>query len=270
MTLPTVDFCGLQTTRLLIGANPFAGFSHQTAERDSEMRAYYTPERIRETWARAEASGINTFVTNNQTPHVVETTRKYLAEGGTMHWFGQLNHEPFDGNMFRAIDRAIEIGAKAAYLHGGIVDELCEAGQGQELREWIAHGKSQRLPIGVAGHKPRTHYWVAEMDIVDFHAVCFFTCGSVHEGSGDKFRLKDVPAAVECIQRIGKPCIAYKIMAAGRVAPRMALDYAFEHIKPCDVVNVGMYRGDSDDMVEENARIVAHLLKHMAAGKTET
>ena len=34
MMLPTVDFCGLKVTRLIIGANPFGGFSHQSEQRD--------------------------------------------------------------------------------------------------------------------------------------------------------------------------------------------------------------------------------------------
>jgi hypothetical protein len=38
----------------------------------------------------------------------------------------------------------------------------------------------------------------------------------------------------------------------------MAFEYAFEHIKPGDVVNVGMHRGDNDDMVEQN---VTHVLR---------
>ena len=53
--LPSVDLCGLKVTRLILGANPFAGFSHQTPERDGEMRDYYTVERIMETWARAQS-----------------------------------------------------------------------------------------------------------------------------------------------------------------------------------------------------------------------
>lgn len=36
----------------------------------------------------------------------------------------------------------------------------------------------------------------------------------------------------------------------------MALEYAFENIKPGDVVNVGMHRGDTDTMVEENVSMV--------------
>ncbi|MCH7863461.1 MAG: hypothetical protein IH998_17865 [Proteobacteria bacterium] len=79
----------------------------------------------------------------------------------------------------------------------------------------------------------------------------FFNCGSLHDGRGLKFKLRDMPAATECIRAIEAPCIAYKIMAAGRIDPRMAFEYAFEHIKPHDVVNVGMHRGDRDDMVQQ-------------------
>ena len=48
--LPTVNFCGVEMTKMLIGANPFGGFSHQNKERDEQMRSYHTPERIIETW----------------------------------------------------------------------------------------------------------------------------------------------------------------------------------------------------------------------------
>jgi hypothetical protein len=36
--LPRVDFCGMSMTQLIIGANPFSGYSHQTAERGRPMR----------------------------------------------------------------------------------------------------------------------------------------------------------------------------------------------------------------------------------------
>ena len=41
----------------------------------------------------------------------------------------------------------------------------------------------------------------------------------------------------------------------------MAFEYAFEHIKPGDVVNVGMHRGDKEDIVEENAALVREILE---------
>ena len=57
-----------------------------------------------------------------------------------------------------------------------------------------------------------------------------------------------------------RPCIGYKIMGAGRIDARMAFEYAYENIKPGDVVNVGMHRGDKDNMVEENAALAREFL----------
>lgn len=262
--LPTVDFCGLKPTRLIIGANPFGGFSHQSPERDAEMVAYYTPERIRETWERAYAAGINTMITNNETPHVLEAVVPYVAGGGPLQWIAQTSNRAYD-SMHKAIDRVVEIGCKALYLHGGIVDGLYAHKDAATLRDWVAHARSYGIPVGVAGHAPEVHYWVDSLDLVDFHVVCFFNCGSLHAGKGHKFRLADLAPAAECCRRLEKPCIAYKIMAAGRIDPVMAFEYAFENIKPIDVVNVGIYRGDKDDMVEEDVAIVRRLLEARGA-----
>jgi len=69
--LPTVDFCGLTVTRLIIGANPFGGYSHQNRERDQEE-----PERVPDPgsvhrfrarsiwrWASRSASRIRCWIT---------------------------------------------------------------------------------------------------------------------------------------------------------------------------------------------------------------
>ncbi len=129
-----------------------------------------------------------------------------------------------------------------------------------KCRFWCDIVRSHGIPVGVAGHAPEAHLWVNSLDVVDFHAVCFFNCGSLHNGEGEKFKLADMGPAVECVRSIKKPCIGYKIMGAGRIDPKMAIEYAFDNIKPTDVVNVGMFRGDKDDMVEENAGIVRKVL----------
>ncbi|NOY79545.1 MAG: hypothetical protein GXP31_00935 [Kiritimatiellaeota bacterium] len=257
--LPTVDFCGLETTRLIIGANPFGGFSHQSEERNREMVSYYTVERIIETWGRAEAAGINTMITNNETPHVIEAVRQYLASGGKLQWIAQVSFRN-SPSMLEAVDTVVDIGAKALYFHGGLVDELYAKKDADTLRTWVEHARKRGVPVGVAGHHPGAHDWVNSLDLVDFHTVCFFNCGSLHYGKGDRFHLADIFPAVECIRRIRKPCIGYKIMGSGRIQPLMAFEFAFENIKPGDVVNVGVHRGDKDNMVEENAAMVARIL----------
>jgi hypothetical protein len=258
--LPSVKFCGLNVTRLILGANPFGGFSHQGPERNREMLAYYTVARVRETWERAEAAGINTIITNNTSENVVKAVREYLGQGGALQWIAQVSFEP-DESMDQAIDEVMRIGCRAMYLHGGLVDEAYERKDEAAIRRWCDRGRSAGVPVGVAGHAPQAHRWVDELGVADFHAVSFFNYGRLYRGKGDKkFLLSDVAEAVACIHKIRKPCIAYKIMAAGRIDARMAFEYAFESIKPTDVVNVGVHRGDKDNMVEENAALVREIL----------
>ena len=258
--LPTVDFCGLNVTRLIIGANPFGGYSHQNKQRSAEMVAYYTVDRIKETWQRAEAAGIKTMITNNETPHVLQAVREYLDDGGKLQWIAQLSHGSYDYDMSKAIDAAVDVGAKAVYFHGGLVDRAYAEQDPDSLRQWYDYAKSRGVPAGVAGHASEAHLWVNTLGLVDFHVVCFFNCGSLHHGKGDKFRLADLYKAAECVRTIAKPCIGYKIMAAGRIDAQMAFEFAFENIKPTDVVNVGMHRGDKDNMVEENVALVEQIL----------
>ncbi|MBT3346425.1 MAG: hypothetical protein HN712_29630 [Gemmatimonadetes bacterium] len=261
--LPSVDFCGLSICRLIVGANPFGGFSHQSKSRDAEMVAFHTKEQIFETWARAEASGINTIITNNETPRVTQSVSQYISGGGALQWIAQVNNNA-EPDMQTAASKAVEMGCKALYFHGARIDQLYLDKDPETLRGWVEHARAAGTIVGVAAHAPEVHLWVDSLDLVDFHAVPFFNCGSLHDGRGHKFQLKDVGPATQCIRQIQKPVIAYKIMGAGRIDARMAFEYAFDHIKPTDVVNVGMHRGDKDDMVEENVSIVEEVLRRDA------
>ncbi len=258
--VPQVDFCGLKINRLILGANPFGGYSHQSPERDETMRSYYTPDRIIETWNRAESAGINTMITNNETPHVFQAIKEYFSAKGKLQWIAQINcmHKP---NMFEAIDEAVTIGCKALYFHGGLLDEAYITKDEKTLSSWFEYTHKIGVPAGIAGHPPEAHLWVNGLDLTDFHCVPFFNCGSLHNGKGDTFSLGDIFPATECIRRIQKPCIGYKIMGAGRIDPLIAFEYAFERIKPTDVVNVGMFRGDKDNIIEENVALVNDVLK---------
>jgi hypothetical protein len=222
------------------------------------MRSYYTVDRIHETWARAEAAGINTFITNNETSHVVEAVRSYLSRGGALQWIAQVNcrHKP----MLEALDEVVAMGCRALYIHGAQVDNAYRNNDQQGLRSWCDHARSLGVPVGVAGHAPEAHLWAAGLDVADFHAVSLFNCGSLHDGKGDRFRLADMAPALDGIRRIAKPCIAYKIMGAGRMDARMAFEYTFGGIKASDAVNVGMFRGDNDRMIEENVDLVSEIL----------
>ncbi len=162
--------------------------------------------------------------------------------------------------MYEAIDGVVDIGCSALYFHGALIDSAFADGDDGTVFRWCEHARAKGVPVGVAAHSPKAHIWVDGLDTVDFHAVCFFNCGSLHDGKGGKFKLGDLGPAMDCIRSISKPCIGYKIMGAGRIDPRMAFEYAYDSIKQTDAVNVGMYRGDNDNLIEENAAMVRDIL----------
>ncbi|MCD6361403.1 MAG: hypothetical protein J7M38_11155 [Armatimonadetes bacterium] len=258
--LPCVDFCGLRVSRLIIGGNPFSGFSHQSPERDQEMMDYYTTERIKETLRRAEAAGITTTIMRSDR-HIHRILREFYNEGGTLQWIAQIAGAVDAPDWNVSIRQAVAAGARAAYIHGGILDACYAVRDAERFAELVDIMHQGGVPVGTAGHSPDAHLWAHELDLpLDFHVVSFYNCGSLHDGKGEKFKPEDPPPAVAAIRAIPKPCIGYKIMAAGRVEPREAFEFAFTNIKPGDCVNVGMYRGDKDDMVEENVRLVEEIL----------
>jgi len=84
---------------------------------------------------------------------------------------------------------------------------------------------------------------------VDFHAVPLFNCGSLHDASGGHFWLEELPRSIEVIQNISKPCIAYKVLAAGHIGAHMGLGFASRNIKSGDVINLGTNSADNDNIV---------------------
>src|SRR5437764_13884193 len=82
--LPTVKFGKADVTRLIIGSNPFYGFSHFNRILDQTMREWYTQDRRMEVLHACERHGINTWQVHFD-PQLAEDYKRYRGEGGRMH-----------------------------------------------------------------------------------------------------------------------------------------------------------------------------------------
>lgn len=255
--LPTIAIGDYQISRLTIGGNPFSGFSHQSPERDAAMLDYYTTGRIKQTLFECQEAGINTCCLRTDA-HIWRMLREFRNEGGTLQWIAQMGvgAEGFEANVRAAASN----GAIAYYIHGAVTDECYKAGDYDPVARMVDFIHDQGLLAGLAGHVPASHLAVFEAGIpADFHVVSFYNCGSLHAGGGERFDAADPPVAVDAIRGIARPCIAYKILGAGRVDAEAAFRYAYQNIKPTDAANVGMFTGDDPDMVRRNAEYVRGL-----------
>src|SRR5689334_5614658 len=82
--LPKVKFGNTEITRLIIGSNPFYGYSHFNRILDQTMRDWYTQDRRIEVLHDCERHGINTWQVHYDA-QLAEDFKRYRAEGGRMH-----------------------------------------------------------------------------------------------------------------------------------------------------------------------------------------
>jgi len=260
--LPQVPLGPLSITRFIVGGNPFSGHAHQTAEVASEMLDYHTTERIKATLRECEEQGVNTFLGRGDN-HVQRMLREYWNEGGTLQWIAQT--APERASTEANIRQIRGTGAVACFLHGGMVDGTFRNGDPEEMRDWIALIKELGMVAGMASHHYEFPLRAEEMDLgCEFYMCCFYLSESYKRGELYLDEDRDNMAAT--IRAIDKPCLAYKIMAAGRNDPEEAFSYAFANIKPSDAVVVGVYTKHHPEQVAED---VALTLKHASAARPE-
>jgi len=84
--MPTVKFGTAEVSRLIIGSNPFYGYSHFNGILNGFMREYMTQDRRMEVLHRCEQAGVRTWQLHYM-KQTMEDLRRYRAEGGRMNWF---------------------------------------------------------------------------------------------------------------------------------------------------------------------------------------
>ncbi len=259
MELPRVDFCGLSVSRIVVGGNPISGIGHQDAPLDRALRDYYTTARIKETLFRCEELGINTAVLRADN-HIIRLLHEYWNEGGTIQWFAQT--APERASVLDNIRQVAGAGAKACYLHGGVADRHQEQGTLEAFAEPLALIRERGMVPGIAGHQPKTHLDAQAQGLdFDFHMVCFYNLTGrqgkidVADAQADRYHPDDRARAARLLGQLTRPCIAYKILAAGRNDPREAIPFAVRHLKPTDICAIGFFPKDRPSEIADDIQI---------------
>jgi hypothetical protein len=251
--LPRIKLGTLEVSRLVLGSNPFFGFSHGNPQATAdEMRAWYTPERIMAVLDQAAEHGV-TAVWAPCYENWVELWKDYRRKGGKLaHWIGQPDRLP----MERDIDIAAENGAAAVFIQGGRTDEQVRAGKWDVVTAWLERIKRHGLPAGIASHETTTHLEAEKRGIpADFFHQCLYRPGNyVPEGAEE---------TLDAIEKLTKPVVVFKALAAGRVSPKDALPPLFRRLKAKDGVCVGVFPRQRDE-IGENASLSRRLA---AAGR---
>jgi hypothetical protein len=241
--LPTIRLGNLEVSRLILGSNPFFGFDHGNPQASGdEMREYYTEERIMAVLDQAAEHGI-TAVWTPCYENWVRVWNRYREKGGKLKiWIGQPDRLP----MEREIKIAIKNGAKAIAIQGIRIDDQVNSGKWDVVRGWLELIKSQGLPAGMATHRVTTHLEAEDRGLpADFYHQCLYR--------PDNYVPEGLKESLGTIEKLPKPVVAYKVLAAGRVSPKERLPYVFKRLKPKDGVCLGVFPKKRDEIAENSS-----------------
>ncbi len=249
--LPTIKIGNTDVTRLIVGGNPFSGFSHWDRELDWQMRDYFTAAKIKEVLFRCRENGMNTMLLRGDM-HIMRLIHEFRQEGGDLHWICMSASE-FD-NFDRHVNQVVQYKPAAMYHHGSVTDAMFKRGEFDELKRRIAVMKDKGLTAGLGTHMPEVMEYAEEHDWgVDFYMSCVYNISLDPKPgkTGERFEEEDIPVMYEMIRKIQKPCLAFKILGAGRRCAtqqqvQAAFIEAYRNIKDTDGVVVGMYPKNED------------------------
>jgi hypothetical protein len=253
--LPTGKIGNLTVSRLICGGNLFSSFAHS---RDliyvsRLLKEYFTDAKVMETLALSESKGINTTIlrVDDQILRILKAYRKQT--GSKIQWIAQARLPAKDPTA--EIKTAIDNGAVAVYLHGGVADDLVKKGQVETIAKTVETIKSGGVLAGVAGHMLEVTVACEKARLgVDFYMKTFNS--KSYWSAGPMPRLDSVweetPAeTISFMANVKKPWIAYKVLGAGAIHPREGFEYTFRN--GADFVCVGMF----DFQVVENIGIAS-------------
>jgi len=270
--LPTIEIGGVTLSRLMIGGNPFSGNSHYSVELNEEMLNYFTTENIKRTLHRCEQLGMRSFVVRGDA-QMFAVVREYRAEGGKMSWLAQ--HAPEFGNYEAGIHKIKQAGAQLVYHQGTVTDALYKEGNYSQIKENLKIIRDAGFPaVGLATHIPQViEFADSEGWDIDYYMLSVYNLSRIDRVSSyastrvnidEPFFEEDRALAFEAIRKTQKPCIAFKVLGAGRRCEtrddvRAALEESYASIKSCDAVLVGMFPKYLDEPAI-NIKIVEDIL----------
>lgn len=267
----SVNFFGHQVSKLIVGDNPMNGHSYvEDKISGEEMLQFFTAERIKETLFRMEEYGYNTFLPLAD-PYIIRVLQEYRRDGGKLQFIFQTYPAMNQDVSVRQMASVEPIGI---YHRGTDTDFLYESDRCGEILENIQKYRSVGCPVGLGTHRPDViELSERENWDVDFYFACMHNARRNREGeqsgfitgktkSGLIFYPEDRAVMLDCLKKVEKPVIAFKIFGGGqmflnkseeekRALIKGVYQEIFTALKPDDMAVFGAFQRDRDEIRED-------------------
>jgi hypothetical protein len=260
--LPVVPLGNKQVTRLIAGGNPIGGYSHSTPRLSQLMVQWFTPERTTEYALRCEQNGINTWQSHYDAK-VRDALTAARERGCKIQWIC------LTADKQENLKEVLGLKPIAVSHHGNVTDDFFRAGEQEKIHDFVKRVHDAGVIAGVSSHNPDN---IARIEDAgwenDFYMTCFYRVSRTPEDIkavtndrvlGELYLESDPLRMTARIRQVKKTCLAFKILAAGRLCNNkksieQAFRFAYSNIKPADACIVGLYPVFSDE-IEEDASL---------------
>jgi len=282
-SVPCGKIGNVSLSRLFIGGNLIGGWAHSRdlMYASKLFTSYNTEAKIFETLELCQACGINAIQLD---PACWDPITKYNQTHNpkiqTMVCVPLIADK---AKMNEAIKRQIDLGATLLYSHGGVTDSFMMGGGSTDvIAQMVELIKAQGVPAGVGGHSlnmpvacerdkvtadyyvktfPMDRYWSATPKESRVEYDWMKGNASDHDKNNDNMWCNNPEETAAFFEKVEKPWVAFKVMAAGAIKPQMAFPYAYRN--GADFIIAGMF----DFQVEADVKIALEALQKVASRK---
>ena len=277
-SLPCGKICNVSLSRLFIGGNLIGGWAHSRdlMYASKLFTSYNTEAKIFETLELAQECGINTIQLDPKCwDVVVKYNQHHTTKIQTMVCVPLIEDKT---KMNEAIKRQVDLGVTLLYSHGGATDaHMMNGGEIDVIGQLVDLIKAQGVPAGVGGHslnmpvaceknKVNADYYVKT-----FHTDRYWSAtpedgrkeydwmrrNTDHNGNNDSMWCNNPDETAAFMEKVKKPWVAFKVMAAGAINPRIAFSYAYRN--GADFIIAGMF----DFQVETDVKVAIDNLRKL-------
>ncbi len=241
---PRTEVGGLSLSRLIIGTNWLAGYSHRSSSADNMIKARHsTPDTIVPMLDVFLSHGVDTIMAPfGMTPAIYEAVKIAEDKNGKemiMVDTPVINVDDNDAARREAeatIKECAARGAKVCLIHHYSAEQLVNKNRRQIVRidDYTKMIRDAGMIPGLSAHMPELVMFSDENGYDVETYIQIYNC------MGFLMQV-EVEAVAAIIRGAKKPVMTIKPLAAGRTTPFVGLNFSWATIRDCDMVTLGCF-----------------------------
>ncbi|MCL2833537.1 MAG: hypothetical protein FWD78_10245 [Treponema sp.] len=269
MAFPQTTIAGVSLSRMIIGTNWVAGFSHTSTAADSVIKQKYSDvDSYTPLIGAFVKHGVNAimggFCMKPESAAKVLKAEEKLGTKLVIIDTPALNVDDTKEareECQKFLKRSAEIGTTFCLLHHSSCEKLMNKQKKtmDRLPDYLDMIRQAGLIPGLSAHMPEVLQFsdLNEYDVQTY--IQLFNC------MGFLMQI-EIESVIKIIHKAKKPVMTIKPMAAGRVSPYVGLTFNWNVLRPIDMVTVGCFSPEeAEEDIEISLAAIEHRLPNIGA-----